>query len=129
MEALAAALDQGTALVPDYAGVFKEGQVDPAAGIRRVVVGATAEPEDERGLTQGGREQVTQLRCWGATWFEANALARAVHDVLHGWPLSLPSFRMVQARLGRVTDYPDPDPEILAHVVITEYRTRTVALA
>jgi hypothetical protein len=129
IDALAIALDPTEIDVEDYAGVFHEGEVPPKAGPRRVVVGAAGEPSTtRRGLSQPSLEQIIAIRCWGETFGEAFELFRAVHEALSDTLLPLATHKMTSAEFGRTTDFPDPDPEIRMHVVVGEYRTRTIAL-
>lgn len=126
--AIETALDPALIDVDDYAGVFHEGQVPEGAGIRRVIVRGYAEPRDaERGIgPQKMGEQVTTIGVFGESFGDAFELYRAVAAALHGVMLPLASHRMVYASLSRTTDFPDPDPDVRAHQVVTEYRTRTV---
>lgn len=129
VDALATALDPAAITVDEYAGVYHEGDVDPDAGPRRTIVGAAGEPiTTKRGITQPSLEQIFAVRCWGTTFSEAFELFRAVYDALNDVMLPLATHKMTSATFGRITDFPDPDPKVRMHVVIGEYRTRTIAL-
>lgn len=108
---------------------YHEGSVPEEAELPYAIVGSATEPyTTERGITEPGREQTILIRFWAAEFSEAMSLFSAAMARLNGKLLGLglgSGHQMLWSRLSYLSDFPEPDPEIDAHGVIAEYRTRT----
>lgn len=125
--AVVTALEAITMLAGDK--VYQEGSVPRKAALPYIVLGAWTEPEDERYYKQPGRDQEGFIRCWGTDKAQALAVYAEAVLKLDGVTLTVTGHRMVRGKLGMVTDFAEPDPEVRGHVVIARYRSQTLVAA
>lgn len=133
--ALVAALKTIAALDDGHgdAHVYHEGEVprgtpSKPAPLPRIVYGAHGQsPRQGRRYGQNGMQGNVMLRCWAEDSWEAEVLFNDALLVLQQ-PLAVTGHVLPGVLIDRVTDYPDPDPDIDAHVVIArvELPTRQV---
>lgn len=114
--------------------VYHEGEVTRGVAVPRVVMaGAFEQGKHYVGggtlaLSDRGHSGNIFLRCWGEDSWAAQELYESVCEKLDWQDLALDEHRLVHGYMERVTDYPEPDPEITAHVVIGRYLHATRVL-
>lgn len=126
--AIDTALQASTLLVGDK--VYHEGDVPRTAVLPYVVIGTATETKQGADFlgAQRGAEQTIQLKSWGNDSWQAQQVHEDVTNRLDGLTLTLPSgHKLTLAHMERLTDFPEPNPEITGHVVIGRLRTRTLA--
>jgi hypothetical protein len=105
--------------------VYHEGEVRRGDPVPRIVIGAAFEtPRGASRYGQRGHMGNEFLKCWGNDSWEAQEVFSAAKSLLDNTVLPLDpteGHAMVRGEVERVTDYPEPDPEITAHVVIGRY--------
>jgi hypothetical protein len=104
---------------PTFGGrVFHEGEVARETKLPRIVVGSAFEtPRGASRYGQRGYAGTLMLKCWAEDSWDAQMLYDEAEVRLQGVMLVIDGHTSVLSILERVTDFPDPDPEVNAHVV------------
>jgi hypothetical protein len=104
--------------------VYHEGEVRQGDPVPRVVMGSTPESRAPSRYNQDVRfSGALFIKCWDLDSWSAQELYELVVGRLHGVPLTVNAHRLVSGQVERVTDFPEPDPKVAAHVVVARYAT------
>lgn len=77
---------------------------------------------------QRSHDSTVQLKAWGADKHQAEQGYAELKAKLDEAALSVTGHIVTRpGRLSKVTDFPEPNPEVGGHVVVTQYRIRTLA--